>query len=489
MLLHWSGKSVQNSFRATKSSGTQGGEEPQGLRTSSLLPASGSGQPRTLSNTGASEDGRDCGAAVISACSSSSTPPCTWWGWDSIPAGPAPELCTPRLCPLLLTRPRWPDPAAAPVFAPLSVTAHSLSEHHHLQPRGGNWKGKYDLGERATSVHSTDAALHSSNQPQGPRKPPLGFSQTFGHPGLPSHTAQGSRPLPGGTLICKFQATQLSRRLGQARHWLQRGPQTSPGGQESPVHGWNWSYAAAFTEKGEPGYPLPSISPRSPATEKGVRTPTRHHLSGNAVSGTLWGSQGCIYSPKPASPGCGITLSLEALPHPAGPSGRTGGAVLFYPEGLVWTSTVSPSTVLNPPKHPPQREGTAHDQKNLLTVWCANGYDGLENPLCCLKAKQFPQRPYAGFQFLKDKETHARKVMWRGMSSFFDDWAQRRHLGTQWHLRQPSGRCLGKWRPERKPLLPSPCAAHTLGTHTPGQPTPHIKGVGGLLQTPGAMWV
>lgn len=50
-----------------------------------------------------------------------------------------------------------------------------------------------------------------------------------------------------------------------------------------------------------------------------------------SVSGTLWGSQGCIYSPKQASPGCGITLSLEGLPHPAGPSGPTGGTVLFYP--------------------------------------------------------------------------------------------------------------------------------------------------------------
>lgn len=44
-----------------------------------------------------------------------------------------------------------------------------------------------------------------------------------------------------------------------------------------------------------------------------------------SVSGTLWGG------PKRASPGCGITLSLEGLPHPAGPSGPTGGTVLFHP--------------------------------------------------------------------------------------------------------------------------------------------------------------
>ena len=53
------------------------------------------------------------------------------------------------------------------------MTAHLLSEHHHPRTRGGNWKGKQDLGERATSVHSTDAAPHPSKQPQGPRKPPL----------------------------------------------------------------------------------------------------------------------------------------------------------------------------------------------------------------------------------------------------------------------------------------------------------------------------
>lgn len=63
------------------------------------------------------------------------------------------------------------------------------------------------------------------------------------------------------------------------------------------------------------------------------------------------------------------------------------------------------------------------------TVCCANGYDGLENPLCRLKAKQFPQRPYTGFQFLKDKEIHTKKVMWCGMSSFFDDWAREKAPG------------------------------------------------------------
>lgn len=32
------------------------------------------------------------------------------------------------------------------------------------------------------------------------------------------------------------------------------------------------------------------------------------------------------------------------------------------------------------------------------------GYDGLENPLLFLKAKEFPQKSYTGFQILKDKE-------------------------------------------------------------------------------------
>lgn len=112
----------------------------------------------------------------------------------------------PSLPTVLLVRP----PVRPWVFSCLSVTAHSLSEHHHLQTRGGNWKGKYDLGERATSVHSTDAARYSCKQPQGPRKPPLSFSQTFGHLVLPFQAAQGPRPLPGGALICKFQGTRGS---------------------------------------------------------------------------------------------------------------------------------------------------------------------------------------------------------------------------------------------------------------------------------------
>lgn len=109
------------------------------------------------------------------------------------------------------------------------MTAHSLSEHHHPRPRGGNWKGKQDLGERATSVHTTDAAPHPSKQLQGPRKPPLA---SHGHldTGAPIPCCPGLPATPWRALICTLgrsvagsaEPTDLNQRSREPRTCLEQ---------------------------------------------------------------------------------------------------------------------------------------------------------------------------------------------------------------------------------------------------------------------------
>lgn len=164
------------------------------------------------------------------------------------------------------------------------MTAHSLSEYHHPRPRGGNWKGKQDLGERATSVHSTDAAPHPSKQPQGPRKPPLA---SHGHLdiGAPVLCCPGLPATPWRALICTLgrpvagsaEPTGLNQRSREPRTCLE---------QEGKLF-------CCFCSKGEAkGPPLTLISCATVSGQKSVRTPTSHHLLGNAPClRTLWVTQ------------------------------------------------------------------------------------------------------------------------------------------------------------------------------------------------------
>lgn len=162
-----------------------------------------------------------------------------------------------------------------------------------------------------------------------------------------------------------------------------------------------------------------------------------------------------------------ITCSPEGLPHhSAGPSRLApedaSCTLLFYQEEPVSTLSVSPSTHSCVLQHPPQCGETAYDQKNLLTAWCANGCDGLENPLFCLKAKEFLQRQSTSFQFLKDKEIHITQVMRCIMSFFFDNSVQRRHL---W---DPAF-CMLFGKAEARaetPCFPSPQVSASLSLHS-----------------------
>lgn len=85
-------------------------------------------------------------------------------------------------------------------------------------------------------------------------------------------------------------------------------------------------------------------------------------------------------------------------------------------EGLVLTPTCQRILLLFPRSPHP----SAGEEHVISRIFILSGmqmeYDGLESPLFCLKAKEFPQRPYAGFQFLKDKEIHTTKVIWCIMS-------------------------------------------------------------------------
>lgn len=98
-------------------------------------------------------------------------------------------------------------------------------------------------------------------------------------------------------------------------------------------------------------------------------------------------------------------------------------SLCFFPlqKGLVLTPTCQPIPLFCFPRSTQPSAGEQHVISRILLSGVQMGYDGLKNPLFCLKAKEFPQRPYAYFQFLKDTEIHTAKVMWCVMSSFFDD--------------------------------------------------------------------
>ena len=89
--------------------------------------------------------------------------------------------------------------------------------------------------------------------------------------------------------------------------------------------------------------------------------------------GSLWGTQGCVYSPKPGgssgSPGCGITLILQAPPERLALREQGLHSAFSAPGGRASTPAVSPSMVPYPLQHPPQCRETAYDQRKHLTVW------------------------------------------------------------------------------------------------------------------------
>lgn len=77
-------------------------------------------------------------------------------------------------------------------------------------------------------------------------------------------------------------------------------------------------------------------------------------------------------------------------------------------EGLVLTPTCRALHSSVSPEAPTPVLGEQHVISRIfLQSGVQMGYDGLENPLFCLKVKEFPQRPCTGFQFLRQRNTHS----------------------------------------------------------------------------------